>query len=302
MTKEKQKKYISIVVFVTFVFITSTSFTLITNANIGYIDTSGELSKINNRVKVCRDVTCDNPGIINFENSGGSPLVIDTEKGISGKVLGGDLGWITFNPPYGGVFFADTNTGLLKGTAWSETSGAINFSVTGQKMVIDPQTGEWNGWAWASGPYGGWVKFDCKDASCVRTIWHNTQTSIKETVPANEKQPQRHILSEVLNNFSASFINLFSGTKQLVNDTFNSLYYSFKNLETSIVRETSKINGSAFSISANNLKYLYNHFGEISMNKLNSAGEYINKASDFISFQSREARDYLFKTIKSYLK
>ena len=186
-------------------------------ASTGSIDSSAE-----NKVKVCRDVTCANPipGIIDFEISGGSPLIIDSEKGISGKVWGNEFGWITFNPSKGGVFFADSATGLLKGTAQSENSGIINFSVTGQKVIIDPKTGEWNGWAWASGKYGGWIKFDCKNASCVKTTWRGQNK--------NEEQPSfspfptvslikaQEIANGVLNNFSSSFVNLYAGTKEAV--------------------------------------------------------------------------------------
>ncbi len=127
-----------------------------------------------NQAKVCRDVTCSNPppAIIDFNKKSDSPLVIDSVLGLSGKVWGGDLGWIIFNPPFGGVRFADLSTGRLTGTAWSQTSGIINFDVTGQQVVIDPKTGEWRGWAWASGPYGGWIKFDCEDReACVRSTW-----------------------------------------------------------------------------------------------------------------------------------
>jgi len=179
----KQKIYILIITLTISALLTSASFAA-KNAKIGSIDMSVE-----NKVKVCKDPTCTKPapGIIDFEISDGSPLVVDTENGLSGKVWGDELGWITFNPPYGGVFMVDTETGLLQGTAWSKNSGAINFSVTGQKVVIDPKTGEWNGWAWASGPYGGWIKFDCKNASCVHTTWSG-QTSL-DTQPPTELSP-----------------------------------------------------------------------------------------------------------------
>jgi len=110
--------------------------------SVGHVDTS-----VPNRVKVCRDVTCGKitPGVIDFNVfPDNNPLTIDTTKGISGEVYGGDLGTINFQPPYGGVYFADPATGLLKGTAWSETSGVINFSVTGQKVYINPKTGEFS--------------------------------------------------------------------------------------------------------------------------------------------------------------
>lgn len=253
-----QKTYISKIIFSAFFFSAFFMFFNIVNAKIGYIDMSENPTVnvgTNNRIKVCKNVACENPGIINFEISGDSPFVIDTEKGLSGKVWGGELGWITFNPPYGGVFFANITTGLLKGTAWSETSGAINFSVTGQKVIIDPKTGEWHGWAWASGPYGGWIKFDCTEiGSCIRTVWEN-KISVKEekeeVASENIKQPQRHLLSGVLNNFSASFANLFDGTRQLVSDTYNSLSQTISDTYNSLSQIISNTYDSAIVFLTN---------------------------------------------------
>ena len=247
---------------------------------IGSIDMSVE-----NQAKVCKDSTCANPkpGIIYFKVSSDSPLIVDTEKGLSGKVWGDELGWVSFNPPYGGVFFADPATGLLKGTAWSETSGAINFSVTGQKVIIHPKTGEWNGWAWASGPYGGWVKFDCKDNSCVRTIWSEKKQTEALLPSATEARPLftwtsdvQVITSSVLNNFSDSFINLFDGTEQLISGTFNSLFSSLTNTGTAILREIAKINGSAFTTSAFNLKNLFNQMVVIKYEMADVIGQQFN--------------------------
>ena len=273
---KKQRTYLQIqkITLLMFIFIIYFGFVFIINAGVVK----------NSQAKVCRDVACENPEIIYFNTFEDNPLIIDIEKGLSGKVWGGEFGWITFNPPYGGVFFADTSTGLLKGTAWSETSGAINFSVTGQKVVINPTTGEWNGWAWASGPYGGWIKFDCNDSSsCVRTTWRNendTENSPVLTVKEKEKGPSststfikqtKEIFINVINDFynsfenlydgmvqlvsimrdqfSYSFVNLYDGTIQLTKDTFGSLYLSFMNLNVSISMELAKINGSAFITS-----------------------------------------------------
>jgi len=227
MTKQKIK--ILTIILGALILIISTSFALVAKANVGYIDASKTPTAnigTNNRVKICRDVACENPGIINFEISDNSPLIIDTEKGLSGKVWGGDLGWITFNPPYGGVFFADPAIGLLKGTAWSETSGAINFSVTGQKIVIDPKTGEWNGWAWASGPYGGWVKFDCADASCVHTIWSN-QIS-KDIQPSQKISFLKNIFNQII-DFK---YQLLSTIGQKFSNTYNSVAVFLANVFT----------------------------------------------------------------------
>ncbi|HAS80664.1 MAG: hypothetical protein UR25_C0002G0004 [Candidatus Nomurabacteria bacterium GW2011_GWE1_32_28] len=195
---------------------------------------------VSNQAKVCRDIICENSEIINFNISENDSFFIDKEKGLSGKVWGGGLGWITFNPSDGGVSFADDTTGLLKGTALSETSGVINFSVTGQKVIVDPTTGEWNGWAWASGPYGGWIKFDCNDpSSCVRTTWRNeseVENSMTLVKKESEKGPSsisiffkriKEIFITIINNFFNSFENLFDGTKYLTLNTRDIMSYSF---------------------------------------------------------------------------
>jgi len=169
-----QKKYITIIILILIIigsgFFIFKIFTKSTeNKNlVGHIDMSAE-----NKAKVCKDPTCTNPkpGFIDFEVSNKEPFTINNENEISGKIFGNELGWIVFNPPQGGVYLTDTNTGLLQGIALSETSGEINFSATGQKVVINPTTRELEGYAWASGPYGGWIKFDCQNGSCVRIKW-----------------------------------------------------------------------------------------------------------------------------------
>ena len=209
--KNKKNKYALKFASSIFIFASFFVFFNIAGARTASVDT---LPK-ENEAKVCKDVTCANPkpGIIYFKVSSDSPLVIDTDKGLSGRVWGDEMGWITFNPPYGGVFFADPKTGLLKGTAWSENSGAINFSVTGQKVTIDPKTGEWNGWAWASGPYGGWIKFDCADpASCVRTVW-NTLAAENPVSPAPAPANQTTENSKTTNTENTEIIPPHSTSK-----------------------------------------------------------------------------------------
>src|SRR3989338_4202773 len=182
----KQKKYkliskTQIVAFLVLLFVFSAN---TAGANTGSLPTQAGLpirqadldSSAQNTAKVCKDVSCINPppGVIDFK-IGKSPLTIDSVSGIKGMVFGNELGNITMNS----VHFKDPQTGLLSGTASyndGSISGLINFSVTGQKVVIDPKTGEWKGWAFASGPKGGWIKFDCQDpASCVRTTWRGEE-------------------------------------------------------------------------------------------------------------------------------
>ena len=143
------------------------SFVNFAHADTGTIDTSND----DNQAKVCHNVACDDFGIINFELTNDT-MVIDSDNGITGQVWGNELGWITMNPTGAGVVFADPDTGELTGKAWSQVSGWINFAPTGEGVTIDPDTGEFEGYAWSGGAYGGWIKFDCNDAStCVQTTW-----------------------------------------------------------------------------------------------------------------------------------
>ena len=156
-----------------------------TYAVTGYIDTAGT-----NTAKVCYDSTCTSPApsSINFELSQQPSIVIDSVTGISGYVWGDHLGWINMNPTGQGVTFANTATGLLTGKAWSQVSGWVNFAVTGQQVVINPTTGQFDGWAWSGGPYGGWIKFNCADSSaCVSTTWKTPV--VTPSSPTNHSRP-----------------------------------------------------------------------------------------------------------------
>ncbi len=248
MKKKIKNKYTLKFTLGIFIFASFFVFLNIADARTASVDTL----PLENEAKVCKDVTCSNPkpGIIYFKVSSDFPLVVDTEKGLSGKVWGDELGWVTFNPPYGGVFFADPATGLLKGTAWSENSGAINFSVTGQKVVIDPKTGEWSGWAWASGPYGGWIKFDCADpASCVRTVWNtlaaekpaspapapaNQTTEAKTTIKPSISPAWTSNIKIKLNNILASIFTWTSDVQVKINNIFGKIAQVKNNIFTSL--------------------------------------------------------------------
>ena len=157
----------------------------------------------------------------------------------------GRLGWITLGPDKngkGGLYFVDPSEseanpkiGLLKGTAWSEISGPINFSVTGQKVVIDPVSGEWEGWAWASGPYGGWVKFDCKDpSSCVRTTWREGETPSQAILEDNAEQNTDNnykdwvaVIIKTNSNFHISLGSYILVFSDQVNDAIDSYLDSY---------------------------------------------------------------------------
>ncbi len=65
----------------------------------------------------------------------------------------------------------------INGTAYANTGGWVNFNptnVSGSAVadVTINTNGEFNGWTWLSGAYGGWIKFDCGNTgTCVRTDW-----------------------------------------------------------------------------------------------------------------------------------
>lgn len=172
-----KKKFIKIIILI---FFAQSTFFYFANANTGTIVESFDTNK------VCHDFTCitPTPGIINWKPTGQTDVIIDDETGFSGKIWGNELGWITLNPiGPDGVYFSDPSNGTLAGKAWSQVAGWINFAPTGQQVVINPSTGEFSGWAWAGGAYGGWIKFDCDDVnSCIKTSWRNDNDSEREII------------------------------------------------------------------------------------------------------------------------
>lgn len=145
------------------------------------------LSNTQSQALVCKDNVCtpSSAGKINFKPtvaSGINPIVI-TDSGITGHAFGNQLGWILMNPSASGVTL-NPNTGALSGHGFSQTSGYINFNPTAPSGtttslgipygVTINSSGQFYGWAWASGQSGGWVKFDCSvasNAACVVTDW-----------------------------------------------------------------------------------------------------------------------------------
>lgn len=141
---------------------------------------TGTIDSTDHWAKVCHDATCASPtpGTMNWKPSSGTSVVVDSVTGLSGQIWGNELGWIDLQPTGQGVTFENATTGTLIGKAWSQVSGWINFKPTGQQVTINPSTGEFSGYAWTGGPYGGWIKFDCSDSStCVATSWRGYSSS-----------------------------------------------------------------------------------------------------------------------------
>ncbi len=112
------------------------------------------------------------------------PVAVQAVSGlipITGYAWSDNIGWIQFNPSFGGVNYA-TSSGQLSGYAWSDNIGWIKFNglsadsgVGGTGPVASTSTGLISGWARAcagtiSGDcssmtsrtdgWDGWIKFD----------------------------------------------------------------------------------------------------------------------------------------------
>jgi len=156
--------------FIKYIFIV---FILSISINIKASESSGSIDTGNKNALVCHSVDCltPTPGVINFSPTGTTPVTIDDTNGIDGIAWGNEIGWINFDPTGPEGLTINPNTGIISGKAWSQVSGWINFSVTGQSVKIN-NSGEFEGWAWTGGPYGGWIKFDCSFiGACVKTDW-----------------------------------------------------------------------------------------------------------------------------------
>lgn len=134
---------------------------------------TGTIESGNKTAFICHSVDCitPTPGVINFAPTGTTPVTIDDTNGIDGVAWGNQIGWINFDPTGIEGVTINSSTGILSGRAWSQGAGWINFSPTGQSVRIN-SNGEFIGFAWTGGPFGGWIKFDCTFAgACVKTDW-----------------------------------------------------------------------------------------------------------------------------------
>ncbi len=75
------------------------------------------------------------------------------QRALSGWAWSDTIGWIQFNPSYGGVFI-DNATGVLSGSAWTDNAGWIDFRPGGAApngksgaVTMNLSTGELTGWA-----------------------------------------------------------------------------------------------------------------------------------------------------------
>lgn len=189
-----------------FIFIT---ILILLPAGINASQSSGTIESGNKNTLVCHSVDCisPTPGVINFAPTGTTPVTIDDINGIDGVAWGNEIGWINLDPTGSEGLIIEPTTGIISGKAWSQVSGWINFSVTGQSVKIN-NNGEFEGYAWTGGPYGGWLKFDCSFANaCLKTDWR--PISARTTSPGSGSPTGGSGGSTSQNNISNLGINDF---------------------------------------------------------------------------------------------
>jgi len=108
----------------------------------------------------------DTLGWINFNPTNGNVQVFSDR--LTGYAWSENYGWINLNPTNGGVI--NDGNGNLSGYAWGENIGWIDFS----NVKINPNTGEFSGYALILGGPGGRINFDCNNCKVV-TLWRKVE-------------------------------------------------------------------------------------------------------------------------------
>jgi hypothetical protein len=175
-TKNTIKNLIKNMVFMAVLFVPSFA---LASSSVGTIDSGFKLTK------VCQDVACTTYGNANWKptlNSmtpGALPVTI-TDSSITGHIWGDQIGWINLAPTGAGIFVSPSS-GVITGKAFATGGSWINFNPTGQSVtLVDNGSGsDFFGWAWVSGPYGSWMKFDCSGVGvCIKTDWRTVPNRI----------------------------------------------------------------------------------------------------------------------------
>lgn len=163
-------------------------------------ESNGTITSGSHLTRVCKDTTCTTPapGIINFRPTGTTAVTIEDTAGIDGIGWGSEIGWITFDPTGPEAVTINATSGEISGKAWAQGAGWVNFrpANSGTTSLGIPigvsinNNGEFYGWAWTGGPHGGWIKFDCANAStCIKTDWRPTGVRGVVTPPTPTPTP-----------------------------------------------------------------------------------------------------------------
>ncbi|MES3030860.1 MAG: hypothetical protein V4697_00395 [Patescibacteria group bacterium] len=177
-------------------------------------ETNGTIDASDYSARICKDAACSSYGRVNWKPTGATAVAI-TDSGLTGYIWGDEIGWVRLNPVGAGVSL-DATTGVLSGYAFANTGSWINFNPTDVGggtdvgVTIDSD-GEFVGWAWVSGAYGGWMKFDCGlAATCVKTDWRPIGSRTGGTEEAEQEEVEEGGTSSGSRPLTAFFQEIFS--------------------------------------------------------------------------------------------
>ncbi len=144
-------------------------------------------------------------GWVNFDPVYGNVRVCDDE--LIGYAWSENYGWINLSPTNGGVF--NDGNGNLSGYAWGENLGWIDFN----NVKINPNTGEFSGYAIILGGPGGKINFDCSNCK-VKTEWRKVSVSLPQVsgsyLPQTIAYPTKTTTTTDINSLLNLLIQLLS--------------------------------------------------------------------------------------------
>ncbi len=139
----------------------------------------------------------DTLGWVNFNPTNGNVQVFSDR--LTGYAWSENYGWINLNPTNGGVI--NDGNGNLSGYAWGENIGWIDFS----NVKINPNTGEFSGYALILGGPGGRINFDCNNCKVV-TLWRKTKHPPSSFFPEKKLVIDENLLRKTLTDVIEKFL------------------------------------------------------------------------------------------------
>ena len=107
---------------------------------------TGTIDDINHTSYLCADQHCTTGSLINWKTSHGNSVQVTNDL-ITGDIFGTVISWIKLNPTspapsvpgcaYSHLVMEPSGSGIIKGCAWGENVGWVNFSPTYGGVTID---------------------------------------------------------------------------------------------------------------------------------------------------------------------
>lgn len=162
----------------------------------------------------------DTLGWVNFNPTYGNVQVFNDK--LTGYAWSENYGWINLSPTNSGI--RNDGNGNLSGYAWGENVGWIDFS----NVKINPNTGEFSGYAIILGGPGGIINFDCNNCKVV-TQWRKIVETRKEegfqiTGRTYQKPPEEINLEPYLLPLLNALQNLF-GRREISEKPTEEIYF-----------------------------------------------------------------------------